>query len=81
MPQARGFAEVRHFPAACRRQVGDKAERNSAPALVTQEHSAAAGAAGLLELLNQGIDPDQKRFRIVTQFDLTLKPGVARFVR
>jgi hypothetical protein len=38
------------------------------------------GAAGMLELLNQGIDPDQKRFRIVTQFDLALKPGVARFV-
>ena len=36
------------------------------------------GAAGLLDVLNQGIDPVQHRFRIVTQFDIVPKPGITR---
>jgi hypothetical protein len=34
------------------------------------------GAAGFLEVLNQQIDPVQRRFRILTRFDIVAKPGV-----
>jgi hypothetical protein len=34
------------------------------------------GAAGFLEVLNQQIDPVKHRFRIVTRFDITAKPGI-----
>ena len=37
------------------------------------------GAAGFLEVLNQQIDPLQHRFRIVTRFDIALKPNVSTF--
>jgi hypothetical protein len=32
----------------------------------------------LLDVLNQAIDPAQRRFRIVTRFDITAKPGILR---
>jgi hypothetical protein len=34
------------------------------------------GAAGFLEVLNQEVDPVQRRFRIATRFDITAKPGI-----
>jgi hypothetical protein len=37
------------------------------------------GAAGFLEVLNQQIDPVRHRFRILTRFDITLKPGILNY--
>jgi hypothetical protein len=37
------------------------------------------GAAGFLEVLNQQIDPVQRRFRIVTRFEVVLKPDVSTY--
>jgi hypothetical protein len=37
------------------------------------------GAAGYLDVLNQQIDPVKQRFRILTRFDITLKPGILKF--
>ena len=37
------------------------------------------GAAGYLDVLNQQLDPAQKRFRIVQRFGIALKPGVTEF--
>jgi hypothetical protein len=34
------------------------------------------GAAGFLEVLNQEVDPVQRRFRFATRFDITAKPGI-----
>jgi hypothetical protein len=36
------------------------------------------GAAGYLDVLNQQLDPEQKRFRIVQRFDILPKPGVTQ---
>jgi len=36
------------------------------------------GAAGFLNVLNQEVDPVQRRFRIVTRFDIEAKPGITR---
>jgi hypothetical protein len=37
------------------------------------------GAAGYLDVLNQQLDPVQKRFRIEKRFSIALKPGVTEF--
>ena len=37
------------------------------------------GAAGYLDVLNQQLDPAQKRFRIAQRFGIALKPGVTEF--
>jgi hypothetical protein len=37
------------------------------------------GPAGFLPVLNQQLDPARQRFRIVTNFDLGLKPGVGSY--
>jgi hypothetical protein len=37
------------------------------------------GAAGFLDVLNQQIDPVKQRFRILTRFDITLKPGILNY--
>ena len=34
------------------------------------------GAAGFLDVLNQEVDPVQRRFRIATRFDIAPKPGI-----
>jgi hypothetical protein len=36
------------------------------------------GAAGFLDVLNQQVDPDQHRFRIVARFSVVPKPGIAQ---
>jgi hypothetical protein len=37
------------------------------------------GWSGFLNALNQQIDPVQHRFRILTRFDITLKPGILNY--
>jgi hypothetical protein len=39
------------------------------------------GTTSLLDALNQQIDPIQKRFRVVTNFDIVPKPGIAKATR
>ena len=39
------------------------------------------GAAGYLEVLNQQLDPGQRRFRIVQRFEVAPKPGIAQPTR
>jgi hypothetical protein len=39
------------------------------------------GAASLLDLLNQGFDPGQRRFQIALRFDIENKPGIAQPTR
>jgi hypothetical protein len=39
------------------------------------------GPAGFLDVLNQQIDPERHRFRIVETFDLAAKPGLLRATR
>lgn len=39
------------------------------------------GPAPILELLNQRMDPVQKRFRVALQFNLVPKPGVAQVIK
>jgi hypothetical protein len=39
------------------------------------------GAAGFLDILNQQLDPAQKRFRIVQRFEVAPKPGIVQPTR
>jgi hypothetical protein len=39
------------------------------------------GAADWLEVLNQGLDPAQQRFKILQRFNVILKPGLTNFAK
>jgi len=39
------------------------------------------GPAGFLDLLNEQLDPTQRRFRIVQRFDIVAKPGIERLTQ